>query len=104
MQEEEIRYIQTYLNSMRNQDIIQDEIENKIPGLFKMFNVWNPNLTGGDHLRKRLEVMQMIKLEVVKSKAQLVKNHSSIRAMFHAKIMHLRSVLTLINFLLYDLV
>ena len=89
---------------MRNQDIIQNEIEKKISGLFKMFNVLDQNLTGGDHLRKRLEVMKMIKWEVVKSKAQLVKNHSSIRAMFHAKIMNVRSVLTLINCLLYDLV
>ena len=97
-------YNESYINSLTKQDVIVSEIENTISRTFQHLQLFKPNLTGRDRLKRRLEVLKMIKGEVLKSKAQLARNHSSILAMFHSNILNLRSLLTLINFLLYDLV
>ena len=104
VQQEKMMYNETYINSITKQDVIVSEIENTISRTFQHLQLFKPNLTGRDRLKRRLEVLKMIKGEVLKSKAQLARNHSSILAMFHSNILNLRSLLTLINFLLYDLV
>ena len=101
VQYEEMFYNATYSNSLKQQDLIQSEIDERISMTLQHFE---STFTARDPLRKRLVVMKIIKDEVLKSKAQLAKNHSSILNMFHAKILNLRTMLTLINVLLYNLV
>ena len=101
VQYEEMWYNATYFNSLKQQNLIHSEIDERISMTLQNFE---STFTDRDPLRKRLVVMKIIKDEVLKSKAQLARNHSSILNMFHAKISNLRTMLTLINVLLYNLV